>query len=244
MGVDRQRLGAVEAARLRRHLPHVQRLHARPDPARGADAAAGHFTSSPTIRSASARTARRISRSSNWPRCALFPNMIVLRPADANEVSEAYKLIMRLKDRPAAWSSAGRNCRPSTAPQFAAGRGPRPRRLRAGRCADGEPEVILIATGSEVQLCVRAFETLAARRRPGAGRQHAELGIVRAAGRGLSRRRAAARGQGPRYRRNGRRPSDGIAMPDRPAQSSACTASALPARSRTCLRNSASLPIR
>ena len=53
---------------------------------------AGRSTSSRTIRSASARTARRTSRSSSWRRCAAIPGLITLRPADANEVAEAWRV--------------------------------------------------------------------------------------------------------------------------------------------------------
>ncbi len=51
----------------------------------------------------------------------------------------------------------------------------------------GKPAVILIGTGSEVALCVEAYETLIAGRYCGARGQHAVVGIVRAAGSGLSR---------------------------------------------------------
>ena len=52
------------------------------------------------------------------------------------------------------------------------------------------PKVILIGTGSEVSLCISAAEELAARASR-ARRQHAILGAVRAAGRGLSRASSA-----------------------------------------------------
>ena len=59
-------------------------------------------SSSRTIRSASAKTARRTNRSNIWPRCGPFPDLVTLRPADANEVAEAYRTIMPWKNRPAA----------------------------------------------------------------------------------------------------------------------------------------------
>ena len=46
---------------------------------------------------------------------------------------------------------------------------------------DGKPDVLLLATGSEVYLCVQAYEQLDGRRREGARGEHAELGTVRAA---------------------------------------------------------------
>ena len=74
MGAVAERPRALRAASgLRRHLPHLLRLHAPGDPAGGADAACRSSTSSPTTRSSSARTARPTSRSSSSPRCAPFP---------------------------------------------------------------------------------------------------------------------------------------------------------------------------
>ena len=54
--------------------------------------------------------------------------------------------------------------------------------------ASGKPDVILIGTGSEVALCVDVYEKLTNEGSP-RGRQHAVVGIVRAAGRCLSRQR-------------------------------------------------------
>ena len=61
-------------------------------PALGADGAAGSSTSSPTTPSASARTGRPTSRSSTSPRLRAMPGLIDLRPADANEVVEAWRV--------------------------------------------------------------------------------------------------------------------------------------------------------
>jgi len=89
-----------------------------------------------------------------------IPNMIVLRPADANEVSEAYKVILAQKTEPACLVLSRQKLpvfdRNRYAPASGLARG-------AYVLADGEtgkPEVILIASGSEVQLCVSAYETL------------------------------------------------------------------------------------
>ena len=58
------------------------------------------------------------------------------------------------------------------------------RRLCPGRrAATASPRCILIGTGSEVSLCIDAYEELQARTAFGARRQHAVLGAVRAAGR-------------------------------------------------------------
>ena len=51
----------------------------------------------------------------------------------------------------------------------------------------GKPQVILMATGSEVYLCIDAYEKLKAGRHPGARRQHAVVGVVRTSGPELPR---------------------------------------------------------
>ena len=65
--------------------------------------------------------------------------------------------------------------------------------------------MILIGTGSEVSICLEAQEKLAAEGVACAGREHAFLGTVRRAGRGLSGERAAAGRDGPRRGRGRRR---------------------------------------
>ena len=102
--------------------------------------------------SASARTARRTSRSSSCARCAAIPGLMVLRPGDANEVAEAGARSCTVHDQPAcAGARRGRRCRHSTAGNT---RRP-PARRRAPMCSPRRPtasrEVILIATGSEVR---------------------------------------------------------------------------------------------
>lgn len=92
-----------------------------------------------------------------------IPGLVVLRPADANEVREAYRVIMSLKDEPAALVLSRQPLpifdRSHYAPAEGLSRG-------AYVMADSEhglPQVILIGTGSEVQLCVSAFEALKSR---------------------------------------------------------------------------------
>ena len=68
-GRGRERHGGFEDPGLRRHLLQFQRLHAAVHPAGGADGDSDDLTSSPTIRSAWAKTVPRTSPSSNWRRC-------------------------------------------------------------------------------------------------------------------------------------------------------------------------------
>ena len=73
VGGDLQRPLADQAAPALVDLPHLLRLRPPGDPPLGADGAAGRSTSSPTTRSASARTARPTSRSSRSPASARSP---------------------------------------------------------------------------------------------------------------------------------------------------------------------------
>jgi transketolase len=90
------------------------------------------------------------------------PGLVVFRPADANEVVEAYRYIMQLRHEPAVVALSRQPLptfdRRKYAPAAGAARG-------AYVMADtpgGPPEIILIASGSEVSLVVAAHETLAA----------------------------------------------------------------------------------
>jgi len=91
------------------------------------------------------------------------PGLTVLRPADANEVREAYRVLLQLKNSPACLVLSRQPLpifdRGKFAPADGLARG-------AYILADpdrGEPQVILIGTGSEVQLCVKVHEQLKAR---------------------------------------------------------------------------------
>src|SRR5215469_5089720 len=89
-----------------------------------------------------------------------IPNIVVLRPADANEVREAYKVIMALTDRPACLVLSRQKL-----PTFDRGRYAGAEGLARGAyimrgSKDRTPDVILIASGSEVQLCISAYERL------------------------------------------------------------------------------------
>jgi transketolase len=90
------------------------------------------------------------------------PGMVVLRPGDANEVAEAWRVVMQLTHQPACFALS-RQAMPTIdrtryAPAVGVARG-------AYILADaegGEPEVILMASGTEVSLVVGAHEALTA----------------------------------------------------------------------------------
>jgi transketolase len=89
-----------------------------------------------------------------------IPEMIVLRPADANEVREAYRVIMRLKDRPACLVLSRQALPVFDRSRYAAAAGLAHGAYVMADAENGEPQVILIGTGSEVQLCVKVHAQL------------------------------------------------------------------------------------
>jgi transketolase len=93
-----------------------------------------------------------------------IPGMIVLRPGDANEVREAYKVILGLKTQPACLVLSRQKLPVFDRARYAPAAGLARGAYIMAEAEGGEPEVILIASGSEVQLCIRAYETLKSRR--------------------------------------------------------------------------------
>jgi transketolase len=91
-----------------------------------------------------------------------IPNLLVFRPADANEVSEAYKTILQQRSRPSALALTRQNLPTLDRSKYASAEGVRRGGYVIADAADGKPEVILIATGSEVSICLAAHETLTA----------------------------------------------------------------------------------
>jgi transketolase len=87
--------------------------------------------------------------------------MVVIRPCDANETAEACRCILALHDRPAALVCSRQDLpildRTRCAPASGVARGA----YVLLEPTSGPPQVILIGSGSEVHLCVSAYETLA-----------------------------------------------------------------------------------
>jgi transketolase len=89
-----------------------------------------------------------------------IPHLDVIRPADANEVRVLWKHVMELHDRPAALILTRQDIPVIDRNKYAAETGA----LRGAYVladAGGTPEVVLIGTGSEVHLCLGAYEKLA-----------------------------------------------------------------------------------
>jgi transketolase len=91
-----------------------------------------------------------------------IPNLLVIRPADANEVAEAYKVVLPLRDRPAALVLTRQNLPTLDRTKYASAEGLARGAYVLADAPDGRPDVILIGTGSEVSLCVEAYEKLKA----------------------------------------------------------------------------------
>ena len=91
-----------------------------------------------------------------------IPGMVVLRPADANEVVEAYRYILQLRHRPAAIALSRQPLPTFDRSKYASAAGVARGAYVMTDAADGTPEIILIASGSEVALVVEAHETLTA----------------------------------------------------------------------------------
>ena len=89
-----------------------------------------------------------------------MPGMVLLRPADANEVVEAWKVIMRLTDRPVSLVLTRQAVPTLDRSLYASAAGLARGAYVLADAADGKPDVLLLATGSEVALCVAAREHL------------------------------------------------------------------------------------
>jgi transketolase len=86
--------------------------------------------------------------------------MIVLRPADANEAREAYRVIFGLKHRPACLALSRQALPVFDRSQYASAEGLARGAYVMADAGNEKPKVILIGTGSEVQLCVEVYERL------------------------------------------------------------------------------------
>ncbi len=88
------------------------------------------------------------------------PGLTVLRPADANEVVEAWKVIMQLKHEPAALVLTRQAVPTLDRTKYASAVGVAQGAYVLADAPGGKPQVILMATGSEVSICIDAYEKL------------------------------------------------------------------------------------
>jgi transketolase len=90
-----------------------------------------------------------------------IPGMLVIRPADANEMSEAYRVALTNKHHPVALICSRQPLPIFDRAQFAPAAGLAKGAYVLADAPGGMPDVILIASGSEVGLCMAAREQLA-----------------------------------------------------------------------------------
>jgi len=91
-----------------------------------------------------------------------IPGLVTFRPADANEVVEAYRYIMQLRHKPAALVLSRQALPTLDRDKYAPASGVARGAYVLADAPGGKPEVIIIATGSEVWLAVAAHEKLLA----------------------------------------------------------------------------------
>ena len=95
------------------------------------------------------------------PSLRAIPGLIVLRPGDANEIVEAWKVIMQLRHKPVVLILTRQAMPTLDRTKYASASGLAKGAYVLADAPDGRPDVLLLATGSEVALCVQAHEQLA-----------------------------------------------------------------------------------
>jgi transketolase len=91
-----------------------------------------------------------------------IPGLITLRPADANEVVEAWRMIMQFRHEPVALILTRQALPTLDRTTYASAEGVQRGAYILAEAQNGTPEVLLLATGSEVALCLEAYEQLKA----------------------------------------------------------------------------------
>jgi transketolase len=95
-----------------------------------------------------------------------IPGLVTLRPADGNEVVEAWRVIIGLKHQPACLVLSRQPLSTFDRARYASAAGVARGGYVMADAESGNPTVILIGTGSEVALCVAAYESLKRERIP------------------------------------------------------------------------------
>jgi transketolase len=89
-----------------------------------------------------------------------IPGLIVLRPADANEVAEAWRIIMQLRHEPVVLILTRQNLPTLDRSRYASAAGVARGAYVLADAENGKPDVLLMGTGSEVSMCVSAHDQL------------------------------------------------------------------------------------
>jgi transketolase len=94
------------------------------------------------------------------PSLRAIPGLITIRPGDANEVVEAWRLIMQLQHQPAVLVLTRQPVPTIDRSRFASAEGLARGAYVLADADGGKPDLILLASGSEVSLCLEAYERL------------------------------------------------------------------------------------
>ena len=159
-----------------------------------------------------------------------IPGLIVLRPADANEVAEAWRVIMQLRHEPVALVLTRQALPTLDRTQVRAGSGRGQGRLRAGRRRRAASRRDPDRHRQRGALAVEAHDELDGGGHQAPRGQHAVLGAVRPAAAGVPRPGPAAARSRPASRSSRPRRLAGTGTSAPTARSSACTRSARPRR--------------
>jgi transketolase len=88
------------------------------------------------------------------------PGLLVIRPCDANEVAEAWRVIMKQRHVPAALILTRQALPTLDRTKYSSASGLAKGAYILADAPNGKPDILLLATGSEVALCVQAYEQL------------------------------------------------------------------------------------
>ena len=93
--------------------------------------------------------------------CRAIPGLYVFRPGDANEVLHCYQAALKLSNHPSAMVLSRQNVPTMDPSKVASASGAQKGGYTVSDC-QGTPKAILIGTGTELMLCMKAQELLAA----------------------------------------------------------------------------------
>ncbi|MBM3834191.1 MAG: transketolase [Verrucomicrobia bacterium] len=94
------------------------------------------------------------------PSLRAIPGLVTLRPCDANEVTEVWRVIAQLRHVPVALILTRQALPTLDRTKYASAAGVQKGAYVLADATGGNPDVLLLGTGSEVSLCVQAYEQL------------------------------------------------------------------------------------
>ena len=90
-----------------------------------------------------------------------IPGLVTIRPGDANEVVEAWRVVMQLQQAPVVLALTRQALPTLDRTRYASAGGLAQGAYVLADAGNGRPEVLLLTSGSELSLCVQAYEELA-----------------------------------------------------------------------------------